>query len=102
MLVRPRRPFLFEISNEIVRPEDYGESTGEATKYLEVSRITVLCFCEHCLCVHTSFNVDPSLTKGREHLQEHVNRLTNVAKIAKENANREQDNLKSENGFLRK
>ncbi|CAK9277147.1 unnamed protein product [Sphagnum jensenii] len=43
-----------------------------------------------------------SLTKGRDHLQEHVNHLTKVAKIAKENANREQDILKSENGFLRR
>ncbi len=41
-------------------------------------------------------------SKGRDHLQEHVNHLTNVAKIAKETANREQDNLKSENGFLLK
>jgi hypothetical protein len=69
---------------------------------VEVSRIRVLCFCEHCLCLQTPFNVDPSLTKGRDHLQQHVNHLTNVGKIAKETANREQDNLKSENGFLLK
>jgi hypothetical protein len=31
-----------------------------------------------------------------------VNHLTKVAKLAKENANREQDILKSENGFLRR
>ncbi|KAH8954489.1 hypothetical protein BDL97_08G081000 [Sphagnum fallax] len=42
------------------------------------------------------------LNKGRDHLQEHVNHLTKVAKLAKENANREQDILKSENGFLRR
>ncbi len=43
-----------------------------------------------------------ALNKGRDHLQEHVNHLTKVAKLAKENANREQDILKSENGFLRR
>ncbi len=41
-----------------------------------------------------------ALNKGRDHLQEHVNHLTKVAKLAKENANREQDIFKSENGFL--
>jgi len=30
-----------------------------------------------------------ALNKGRDHLQEHVNHLTKVAKLAKENANRE-------------
>ncbi len=43
-----------------------------------------------------------ALNKGRDHLQEHVNHLTKVAKLTKENANREQDILKSKNGFLRK
>jgi hypothetical protein len=43
-----------------------------------------------------------ALNKGRDHLQEHVNHLTKVAKLAKENANREQDIFKSENGFLRR
>ncbi len=43
-----------------------------------------------------------ALNKGRDHLQEHVNHLTKVAKLAKENANREQDILKLENGFLRR
>ncbi len=41
-----------------------------------------------------------ALNKGRNHLQEHVNHLTKVAKLAKENANREQDIFKLENGFL--
>jgi hypothetical protein len=43
-----------------------------------------------------------ALNKGRDHLQEHVNHLTKVAKLAKENANHEQDILKLENGFLRR
>ncbi len=43
-----------------------------------------------------------ALNKGIDHLQEHVNHLTKVAKLAKENANREQDILKLENGFLRR
>jgi len=30
-----------------------------------------------------------ALNKGKNHLQEHVNHLTKVAKLAKENANRE-------------
>jgi len=42
-----------------------------------------------------------ALNKGRNHLQEHVNHFTKVTKLAKENANHEQDILKSENGFLR-
>jgi hypothetical protein len=41
-----------------------------------------------------------ALNKGRDHLQEHVNHLTKVAKLTKENANREQDIFKLENGFL--
>ncbi len=41
-----------------------------------------------------------ALNKGRNHLQEHVNHLTKVAKLAKENANCEQDIFKLENGFL--
>jgi len=43
-----------------------------------------------------------ALNKGRYHLQEHVNHLTKVAKLTKENANREQDIFKLENGFLRR
>jgi hypothetical protein len=41
-----------------------------------------------------------ALNNGRDHLQEHVNHLTKVAKLAKDNANCEQDILKLENGFL--
>jgi hypothetical protein len=43
-----------------------------------------------------------ALNKGKDHLQEHVNHLTKVAKLAKENANHEQNILKSKNGFLRR
>jgi hypothetical protein len=43
-----------------------------------------------------------ALSKGREEVQNHVQHLAQVAQIAKENANHEQDMLKSENGFLRR
>lgn len=43
-----------------------------------------------------------ALSKGREEAQGHVDQLTQIAQMAKENASREQDFLKSENGFLRK
>ncbi|CAM6042630.1 unnamed protein product [Sphagnum compactum] len=43
-----------------------------------------------------------ALSKGREEVQSHVQHLAQVAQIAKENANHEQDMLKSENGFLRR
>ena len=43
-----------------------------------------------------------ALAKSKEEMQGHVEHLTSVAQKAQEHANREQEMLKSENGYLRK
>lgn len=43
-----------------------------------------------------------ALVKSREEMQGHVEHLTSVAQKTQEHANREQEMLKSENGYLRK